>query len=160
MLVTWLWQSSLFTREEREDHRHPANDVGPREPPVAVAFPVVVNGYPSVHSHGEKHQEAWEGEGGSERSTWRSIGNMWCLLSGRFGRSVQQRPLIEQLATDASTVTHMLILSVPTLNWCLTGALCRCRLFYYNYYFIRLSWSKQHLDQVCKWWRMFTLKPF
>lgn len=166
MLVTWLWRSSLFTREEREDHRHPANDVGPREPPVAVAFPVVINGYPSVHSHGEKHQEAWEGGQRSERSTWRSIRNMWCLLSGR---SVQQCPLTEQLATDASTVTHVLILPFPTLNWCWTGvALVSTHVFswlcahsiYNNYYLIRLIWPKQHLNQVCKWCQMFTFKPF
>lgn len=42
---------TVFTWEEGEHHWHPANDIGPGEPPVSVAFPIVVNSHTSVHCH-------------------------------------------------------------------------------------------------------------
>lgn len=54
-VVAYWYDSCIFTWEEGEHHWHPANDIGPGEPPVSVAFPVVVNSHTSVHCHRKKH---------------------------------------------------------------------------------------------------------
>lgn len=45
----------MFTWKEGEHDWHPANDIGPGEPPVSIAFPIVVYRHTSVHSHCQKH---------------------------------------------------------------------------------------------------------
>lgn len=44
-------EKQLLTWKKGEHHWHPANDVGPGEPPVPIAFAIVVNSHTSVHSH-------------------------------------------------------------------------------------------------------------
>lgn len=46
-----VWVDCIFTWEECEDNWHPANDEGPGEPPVSIAFPIVVYCYTSVNCH-------------------------------------------------------------------------------------------------------------
>lgn len=43
--------SCMVTWKKGEHHRHPANDIGPGEPPVSIAFSIVVNSHTSVHCH-------------------------------------------------------------------------------------------------------------